>query len=424
MKKIVIILSFFLLMMGCDHKDDKNTKLHNENTNISVTEDEYKDLTKEIGEEILNGNPEVIKGKLSSNVLNQVGEDELIQSIKSILGSESLLEMENISVEEKDGLVATVFQGKMTTTTGYLTITYNTNKEIEGIFYNAKPRTQPSSKEDEKNIKIGDKEPLDGILKIGNQGESSPLVLLIPGSGPQDMDETIFDNKPLKDIADGLAENGISSIRYHKRTYVYPEKFMNEGTIEDEYLKDMEWILEHRKDFTKGEDIYLLGHSQGGMIIPAMAERHPDIKGLIIMAGSPRKFIDIMYDQLMESTPKNDQEKVEALYKSLKNQEDNPMVPVSYLKSLDQVEGEQFLKKLDLPILILQGEEDFQVKADKDFKLYKDILKEKENVTFILYPKLNHLFMESNGKKSMDEYKEKGKVSQEVIDDIVSFIQK
>ncbi|MDZ7606573.1 MAG: hypothetical protein U5K79_13515 [Cyclobacteriaceae bacterium] len=50
---------------------------------------------------------------------------------------------------------------------------------------------------------------------------SFPIVLFVHGSGPNDRDETIGPNKPFRDIAYGLAEKGIASLRYDKRTFVY-----------------------------------------------------------------------------------------------------------------------------------------------------------------------------------------------------------
>lgn len=84
-----------------------------------------------------------------------------------------------------------------------------------------------------------------------------------------------------------------------------------------------------------------------------------------------------------------------------------------------------YLSVLNKPMLILQGEKDFQVSVEKDFNHYKELLKEKQNVTFKLYPNLNHLFMPSiYGKiiKAKKEYKVAQHVDGQVIADIAEWI--
>ena len=412
---VVLLISLFLVGCGGSEKGEEVGK--------SSTKDlsAYQEMTEKLGEEILSDNVDVLRGKLSENLKKQLSEEDLIKQVKELLGSEKLIERTKVEVKEDKGLIQTLYEGKMTSSTAFLTLVYNKNMEVEGIFYNSMPSSPEGLLEDERKIQVGD-EPLDGILKIGAKGEDSPLVILVPGSGPQDMDETIFQRKPLKDLADGLAKKGISSIRYHKRTKVYPKSFTPSSTIEDEYIKDLEWVLAHRKEFTSSEDIYLLGHSQGGMIIPSLVDKHPEIKGLILMGSTPRRFIDVIYDQMMEQTGEEKREEAEKLYEALKNKKANPMLSPAYLESLDRVEGPTFIKEVTIPVLILQGEEDFQVKAEKDFEEYKKLLGDHKNVQFILYPKLNHLFMETKGLKSVEDYYGEGHVAQKVMDDISNFI--
>lgn len=60
-----------------------------------------------------------------------------------------------------------------------------------------------------------------------------PVVVMVHGSGPNDMDETIGPNHPLRDLALGLARRGVATLRYDKRTCAFPS--LAEGiTIEEE----------------------------------------------------------------------------------------------------------------------------------------------------------------------------------------------
>jgi len=83
--------------------------------------------------------------------------------------------------------------------------------------------------------------------------------------------------------------------------------------------------------------------------------------------------------------------------------------------------------KLDKPILIMQGEKDFQVKADTDFCIYQEMLKEKPNVCFRLYENLNHAFVPSvygSISKTKKEYAVEQHISKELIADIAGWILK
>ena len=78
--------------------------------------------------------------------------------------------------------------------------------------------------EKEISISIGEGKELPGTLILPDGEGPFPVVVFVHGSGPSDRDETINGNKPFKDLAEGLAEKGIASYRYDKRTYVYQKE--------------------------------------------------------------------------------------------------------------------------------------------------------------------------------------------------------
>ncbi|MDD3732248.1 MAG: alpha/beta hydrolase, partial [candidate division Zixibacteria bacterium] len=97
-------------------------------------------------------------------------------------------------------------------------------------------------------------------------------------------------------------------------------------------------------------------------------------------------------------------------------------IPSGYwldLKNYDQV---RTARQLPQPLLILQGERDYQVTM-QDFNGWKKGMKGKNNVTFKSYPKLNHLFMSGEGKSTPDEYMQPGHVDKEVLVDIAGWIK-
>lgn len=108
---------------------------------------------------------------------------------------------------------------------------------------------------EEQPIQVGrsDKK-LNGMLTLPRGNGRPPVVLLLPGSGPNNMDEKVGTggNKPFADLAHGLAEAGIASIRYDKRSYAYPEDMML-ADVEGEYLEDADAAVElllWRKEWT------------------------------------------------------------------------------------------------------------------------------------------------------------------------------
>ena len=173
------------------------------------------------------------------------------------------------------------------------------------------------------------------------------------------------------------------------------------------------------------------------MLAPEIADQNPEVCGLILMAGSPRKFEEILYDQNLEainSANVSDEQKEELLSEvqtiveqiaSANYGDDNLILNVdsSYWASLNELNPAVILTELEIPILILQGEEDVQVFAEKDFTAYQELLKGKDNVEFTLYPGLNHLFMQGTKEGGTAEYQNPSVVEPQVIEDISVFIK-
>lgn len=94
----------------------------------------------------------------------------------------------------------------------------------------AKPVAYNKEKMQERDITVGaDDFKLPGTLTLPVGKKKAPVVILVHGSGPQDRDETVGPNKPFRDLAWGLAERGIATVRYDKRTKVYGAACVPEG---------------------------------------------------------------------------------------------------------------------------------------------------------------------------------------------------
>jgi dienelactone hydrolase len=237
-----------------------------------------------------------------------------------------------------------------------------------------------------------------------------PAVVLVHGSGPNDRDEAVGANAPFRDLAEGLAKHGIASLRYVKRTRQYPQSPII--TVKEEVIDDAlnAVALLRSQPGIDPERVYVLGHSLGAYLAPRIAEADATIAGIVMLAGNVRPILDLARDQLQYLNAPPD--RLEQLKTS---------APASYwedLKSYDPVEA---ARKLETPILILQGERDYQVTM-KEFELWESGLKGHGNVVFKSYPKLNHLFLEGEGKSLPAEYGKPGHIPDYVFADIEAFI--
>jgi dienelactone hydrolase len=297
----------------------------------------------------------------------------------------------------------------------------------------------------EKEVTVGGGEwALPGTLTIPVGAGPFPAVVLVHGSGANDRDETIGPNKPFRDLAGGLASQGIAVLRYEKRSRQYGTKFAAAGniTVKEEVTDDAiaAVSLLRKTEGINPKQIYVLGHSLGGMLAPRIGLLEPSIAGLIALAGATRHLEDVIPDQLSylasldgtispEEQANIDRTKADAnKVKSLKATDAGSKAvllgaPADYWLDLRDYDPPEAAKKLKQPLLILQGERDYQVTMT-DFQRWKAALGTKQNLTFKTYPQLNHLFIAGTGKSTPAEYEQPGHVDEQVIEDLAGWIKK
>ncbi len=289
---------------------------------------------------------------------------------------------------------------------------------------------------------------LPGTLSLP-QGEGPfAAVLLVHGSGPQDRDETLPPNKPFRDLAWGLASQGIAVLRYEKRTKAYAADMKREVetlTVKEEVIDDAlaaVAFLRERPEID-AQQIFVLGHSLGGYLAPRIGAADPQIRGLIILAGFARPFEDVILDQmtyvlsLSMPDPVVRQQQLAALKQQVElvkdpkrlptaKASDLPLgVPAAYWLDLNAYHPEHVAQTLKQPMLFLLGGSDYQV-TQEDFQLWQDALGGRDDVQFLLYPGLSHAFMPVEGgqKATPATYTVAGHVAEEVVDEIGSWIKR
>ncbi|MBO4862405.1 MAG: alpha/beta fold hydrolase [Firmicutes bacterium] len=296
----------------------------------------------------------------------------------------------------------------------------------------------------------GTEYPLNGLLTLPDDlGERVPAVVFVHGSGASNMDEQVFRNTPFKDLAEGLAERGIASVRYDKRTFVHGRKMAKNAadlTVKEETIEDAVLAAELlRKDPRIDPDkVFIVGHSMGAMLAPRIDAEGGNFRGLVMMAGTPFRLEEVVVKQLSQAGNKGGlmgaivkledkifSKKFDGLYEmsdeEAKKKKFAGSTTLYYFKEMGGKTMVDYLKETGKPALIMQGGMDFQVLPEEDYKLLKEQLADRQNTEFRFYEKLNHLFVPgiyNDILKAQKEYKVEQHIGPDVIDDIAAFIKK
>jgi hypothetical protein len=283
---------------------------------------------------------------------------------------------------------------------------------------------------------------LPGTLAIPKQDGRSPAVVLVHGSGPQDRDETVGGMRMFRDLAEGLASRGIVALRYDKRTRVHaarvaadPKLTVRQETVDDAVAAAGFLAAQPEVDPKR---MFVVGHSLGAYVAPRIAAHYKTLAGIVVMAGNTRPLEDLVVEQLQYVLPLQipDAEKAKAAIDAVRKQVAElkalePGVgsklvilgmPAHYLVDLRGYDPAAEARKLGLPVLVLQGERDYQVTM-QDFAAWRKALDGHKLATLKSYPSLNHLFVEGQGKSTPFEYQKPGHVAAAVIEDIAAWIQ-
>jgi dienelactone hydrolase len=283
---------------------------------------------------------------------------------------------------------------------------------------------------------------LPGVLTLPKGDGPFPAVVLVHGSGPHDPDETVGPNKPFRDLAWGLASKGVAVLRYEKRTHAHPTLAADKITVKEEVIDDAldAARLLHKTPKIDPKRVYVLGHSLGALMAPRIAEQEPKLAGIVLWACPSRPLEDLILEQIhyiyslegkLSDEHRKDLEKLREQVRRVKDPRLKPDTPAEelplgiaapYWLALREYDQKATAAKLKLPVLILQGERDYQVTMT-DFAGWKKTLAGKKNATLKSYPGLSHLFIKGEGKGTPKDYDKEGHVEEVVIDDVAKWVK-
>jgi len=280
-----------------------------------------------------------------------------------------------------------------------------------------------------------------GSLSLPKGDGPFAAIVLVHGSGPHDRDESIGPNKPFRDLAHGLAARGIAVLRYEKRTKAHPEEFaamdftVDAETVDDAVAAVAQLRADPRIDPAR---IFVAGHSLGAMMAPRIAQRAPELAGLILLAPTARQLQDVVLEQvqyLAASDGEIDAQEQAGIDEIARKAaavatlpEDTPAaqtlfgLPARYWIDLRAYDPIAVARTLPQPILVVQGGRDYQVTADGDFARWQAAFGDDPRVRLELFPTLNHLMIAGAGASLPKEYALEGQVDAGVIDAIAGFV--
>lgn len=279
-----------------------------------------------------------------------------------------------------------------------------------------------------------------GTLSLPRQPGPRPAVVLLSGSGPNDRDETIGRNKPLKDLAWGLASAGLAVLRFDKVTYAHAGEVVKDRgfTLTDEYVPHAVAAigLLREQPAIDATRIFVLGHSLGGTVAPRAASAEQSVAGLVIMAGGtqPLHWSAVRQFRYLASLEPGKAAALDTITRQARNADDPALsaatpahelpfgIPAAYWLDLRGYDPASVAADLGKPVLVVQGGRDYQATVAGDLAGWRARLDGRDNVTIRVYDADNHLFFPGTGPSGPGEYEPAQHMDPAVVADVASWL--
>ncbi|WP_051189045.1 alpha/beta hydrolase [Halalkalibacillus halophilus] len=413
MKKLLLFgMLIILVMVACS--DDDPESAPEEDPEEESEEEEEEQLASEKFIDDWHGVIQVPNQELEIDItINYDDEEELrgfihipAQDLENYPLSELEVDENEISFEMDHPNQYIHFEGEL----------IEDEEVIEGIF-NQQSQTFPFNVVRGEREELDEEEAEDEFLSVEtNYGElrgellevdeePSPVAIIIPGSGPTDRNGNGAggNNDSLRMIAEGLAEEGIASLRYSKRgVKENAEALISEQNLRfHHFVSDaISWVdlLEEDDRFT---DIYLIGHSQGALVSMLAAEQS-NVSKVVSLAGAGRSIDEVLYEQMEEELSGEELAEAESIIEQLKDGQTVSEVSLElhatfrgdiqpFLISWMAHHPNEVVADLQKDLLVIQGGRDLQVSLEDA----EQLVEAQPNANYMEFDEMNHVLKDA-----------------------------
>ncbi|GAA4555488.1 alpha/beta hydrolase [Planotetraspora kaengkrachanensis] len=281
-----------------------------------------------------------------------------------------------------------------------------------------------------------------GTMSVPRGRGPRPGVVLLSGGGPFDRDATSGPNKPLKDLAWGLAGRGVAVLRFDKVTHAHADQVAARAgfTIGDEYVPHAVAAVHLLQDHpaVDAARVYVAGHSAGGKVAPRVAAAEPSVAGLVLLAADAEPMPQAAVRVVRHLASLNPGPATQAAVEMITRQAamtgspdlspDTPATELlfgftaAYHLDLRGYDPVATAAALDKPMLILQGGRDYQVTVADDLSRWRAGLAHRPDVTIRVHDADDHMFFAGSGPSTPSDYESPQHVDPAVVADIAGWL--
>ncbi|MBK8914920.1 MAG: alpha/beta fold hydrolase [Phycisphaerales bacterium] len=366
------------------------------------------------------------------------------QTLQNRLGGFQTSEGETLAIEGPNAVITFRWRFDRGTVVGRVIV--DPANRLAGLWFDRMemhvppPAYADSSRFAESALTVGGPPlPLPGKICIPNSPGPHPAVVLLHGSGPQDMEQSVGGVQMFRDLAWGLASRGIVVLRYDKRTRAHPMAVKPEDwTPQNEVIDDARAALAllRGRSEVDAQRIIVVGHSLGAMLTPLVVKEEPAVAGAVMIAVPGRSVLDLLEEQtayIAESDGDVSEEErrqretirdaCEKIRSGAPEQVSGLLLgqPAVYWARLHAVRPLEVAATWERPMLVLHAERDYQV-TRPDAAAWREFAKAHPRVTSRELSGLNHLLVRGTGKSVPEEYRTTANVDESAVAAIADWI--